>query len=141
MNLEHDRNIDLDLWRPIYKPGDKVWILAKGGIYEGEVLTRYASSSGREAAHKVATKKMHAMYYVYCRMAHKIHAGVSRRKYSLYIRGTQLVPRMGWEERPLQRIEMLLNMEVDSARVRHFIEQLKTGRPGEAPRGGDAPGP
>lgn len=136
-----DPNIDLDLWRPTYKPGDKVWILARTGIFEGEVLTRYASSDGREAAHKVATKKVHAMYYVYCRLAHQIHAGVSRRKYALYIRGTQLVPRMGWEERPLQRIEMYLNREVDSARVRQFIEQLKVGGVGEAPRGGDAPRP
>lgn len=128
---------DLDLHRPYYRPGDAVWIVCEAGIFPGEVLKRYESTPGWTGKMR-PLRKQHPMYYVFTRFAGQIHkSGVSRRRYAVYVRRSQLVPRMAWEQRPLQRLEPF--MEVNVERVRDYLRANVPGGTGEALPGQDLP--
>ncbi len=132
--------MNLDLWRPFYKPWDDVWILGRKGIYRGVVIRMYqggADTNGRG----MPTKNPHPMYYVFTLDADKLHSsGNSRRKYSAYVRRTQLVPRHPLETRPLQRLEVIFHEEVTVERLRDYLATFVRRGPEEGPGDGAVAG-
>lgn len=113
---------DLDLYRPYYKRGDYVWVIAPNGkMYEGVVLNGYEGNYGR------AKRETFTMYSVFTLHGDKFApppmlGSKTKRPNAAYVRIGSLVPRMRWEERPLQRLEENPEQEVTLERLQQQIK-------------------
>lgn len=102
----------LNLWKALYEPGDLVWIFTDYGIFPGEIVSVHLGPSGMDTRARNGKGYLHytgkyTVHSLRMRMAKSKVPGTAS-KGSLMVRATQIIPREGWEQIPLERVSKII---------------------------------